>query len=64
VSRRTRVYDDLRGTGRWWPQQYDARVIINDSLRDHNNGMDEETNLGLYQTALKEDDFSRLTAFS
>ncbi|KAF8543573.1 hypothetical protein BDD12DRAFT_915806 [Trichophaea hybrida] len=61
---RTRVYDDLRGTGRWWPQQYDGRVIINDSFRDHQSGMDEETNLELHQTALKGNDFSRLTAFS
>ncbi|CCX06970.1 hypothetical protein FPQ18DRAFT_401273 [Pyronema domesticum] len=60
---RTRIYDTLRGTGSW-PEGWDGRAIINDSFTDHEAGMDLGDNLGRYQRAVKEGDYSRLTAYA
>jgi len=49
---RTDLYDRLRGTS-GWPEGYNARGIINKSLRDSKSGMDFEENRRLYAEALK-----------
>jgi uncharacterized protein (UPF0335 family) len=60
---RTRVYDNLRGTG-FWPDGYGGRAIINESWRDAERGMEEEENKRLYAEALEKEDFKRLTAYA
>jgi nitronate monooxygenase len=60
---RTRVYDNLRGTG-FWPVGYGGRAIINESWRDAERGMEEEENKRLYAEALEKEDFKRLTAYA
>ena len=40
---RTTLYDRLRGTS-GWPEGYNARGVINKSLRDSESGMDFEEN--------------------
>jgi nitronate monooxygenase len=49
---RTTLYDRLRGTS-GWPEGYNARGIINKSLRDSESGVDFEENRRLYDEALK-----------
>ena len=49
---KTKVYDQLRGTI-LWPQRYNGRGIINQSLRDHEAGMPFEDNKKMYDEAMK-----------
>jgi nitronate monooxygenase len=49
---RTTLYDRLRGTN-GWPDGYNARGVINKSLRDSESGMDFEENQRLYAEAMK-----------
>jgi nitronate monooxygenase len=49
---RTTLYDRLRGTS-GWPDGYDARGVINKSLRDSEIGMDFEENQRLYAEAMQ-----------
>jgi nitronate monooxygenase len=49
---RTRVYDRLRGTN-GWPEIYNGRGVLNQSFRDHENGLDEASNKKLYESAME-----------
>ncbi len=49
---RTTLYDTLRGTS-GWPDGYNARGVINKSLRSFEGGMDLEENRRLYAEAMK-----------
>ncbi|KAI5857888.1 hypothetical protein BZA05DRAFT_456552 [Tricharina praecox] len=60
---RTRLYDNLRGTG-FWPAEYGGRAIINESFRDAEKGVAEDKNAELYAQAVTRNDFTRLTAFA
>lgn len=52
TTARTTVYDRLRGT-HGWPETYNGRGILNQSFRDHQNGMNEDENKKLYEEATK-----------
>ncbi|TGZ78337.1 putative oxidoreductase [Ascodesmis nigricans] len=60
---RTRIYDELRGTGDW-PKIFNGRAIINDTYLDQQRGVDEETNRQRFAEAAVKGDFSRVTAFA
>ncbi|KAF8475725.1 putative oxidoreductase, partial [Kalaharituber pfeilii] len=60
---RTRLYDELRGTG-GWPKQYNGRAVVNESYRDEEKGVKREVNRERYERAVEENDFGRLTAFA
>ncbi|KAI5819400.1 hypothetical protein BZA77DRAFT_155406 [Pyronema omphalodes] len=60
---RTRLYDTLRNTMDW-PEGWNGRAIVNDSFRDHQAGMDLKENLERYQKAVRESDYSRMTAYA
>lgn len=68
TTARTGVYDILRGiTG--WPDRYNGRGIINQSLLDSQNGVSIEDNKSLYKAALQKGDHGwgengRLTAYA
>lgn len=55
----TRLYDDLRGP-EIWPEQYDGRVVVNESYFDAEKGVDVETLKEQYQQAFAGGDWSRL----
>lgn len=59
----TRIYDTMRGTG-GWPQEYNGRAVINDTFRAHEGGMSETMNRELYENAVEEGDWARLTMFA
>jgi nitronate monooxygenase len=52
---RTNVYDRLRGT-EGWPDNYNARGVLNHSFWDHEKGMPHEENKRLYEEASKRGD--------
>lgn len=52
---RSHVYDSLRGTVAW-PEQYGGRGVINQSYRDHLDGVDEAENRRLYDEAVIQGD--------
>lgn len=60
---RTRIYDDLRGTG-FWPQSYGGRAIVNRSWEEHVQGRDVGELRDEYDRAVKSGDWSRLTAYA
>ncbi|RPA94004.1 inosine monophosphate dehydrogenase [Choiromyces venosus 120613-1] len=60
---RTRLYDELRGTGDW-PEQYDGRAIVNETFQDHLNGLPKSVNKELYDTAAEAGQWNRLTMFA
>ena len=60
---RTRLYDRLRGTG-GWPGEYNGRVLINDTWKEHVAGVDEETLRGRYEEGVGRGDWGRATAFA
>jgi len=60
---RTRVYDEVRGTG-GWPEIFGGRAIVNKTFEDHENGVPRETIVERYNKAVQEDDFERVTAFA
>ena len=60
---RTRVYDEIRGTG-GWPEIFGGRAIVNKTYEDHENGVPRETAVERYNKAVQEDDFERVTAFA
>jgi nitronate monooxygenase len=49
---RTQLYNHLRGTMNW-PEEYDARGLINASWRDYEAGMSFEQNKELHDSAIK-----------
>jgi nitronate monooxygenase len=49
---RTQLYNHLRGT-MGWPKDFDARGLVNQSWRDHENGLKFEENQKLYKEAMK-----------
>lgn len=59
----TRIYDTMRGTD-GWPQEYNGRAVINDTFRAHEGGMSETMNRELYENAVEEGDWARLTMFA
>ncbi|CUS13246.1 unnamed protein product [Tuber aestivum] len=60
---RTRLYDELRGTGDW-PEQYDGRAIVNDTFRDDVSGLSRLRNKALYDKAVEAEEWERLTTFA
>lgn len=60
---RTRLYDEVRGTG-GWPEIYGGRAIINKTFVEHENGVRQMVLKERYSKAVEEDDFARLTAFA
>ncbi|KAG0638311.1 hypothetical protein HOY80DRAFT_968221 [Tuber brumale] len=60
---RTRLYDELRGTGDW-PEQYDGRLIVNDTFQDDVSGLSKLRNKELYNEAMEADDWNRLTMYA
>ncbi|RPB26126.1 putative oxidoreductase 2-nitropropane dioxygenase family [Terfezia boudieri ATCC MYA-4762] len=60
---RTRVYDEIRGTG-GWPEIFGGRAIANKTYEDHENGVPRETIVERYNKAVQENDFERITAFA
>lgn len=52
ATRRTRLFDNLRGTGDF-PNNYDGRALINQSLLDEDLGVPENEAKEKYTTALK-----------
>ncbi|PUU73108.1 hypothetical protein B9Z19DRAFT_1135832 [Tuber borchii] len=60
---RTRLYDELRGTGDW-PEQYDARAIANDTFQDDVSGLSRLRNKELYDIAVEAEEWGRLTVFA
>ena len=60
---RTRLYDELRGTGDW-PEQYDARAIVNDTFWDDASGLSKLRNKELYDIAVEAEGWERLTVFA
>ena len=68
TTRRTKLYDRLRGTTRW-PDRYNARAVVNRSYDDAQAGMPLEENTQLYDAAMQEGDAGwgvngRLTAYA
>jgi nitronate monooxygenase len=66
-TRRTKVYDNLRGTN--WAESHNARGIVNKSYFDALGGMDEEENRRLYQEEMEKGDAgwgeqARMTAYA
>jgi nitronate monooxygenase len=67
TTRRTKVYDNLRGTN--WAESHNARGIVNRSYFDALEGMDEKENTRLYQEEMKKGDAgwgeqARMTAYA
>lgn len=60
---RTRLYDELRGTGDW-PEQYDARAIANNTFQDDVSGLSRLRNKELYDIAVETEEWGRLTVFA
>lgn len=52
TTARTTVYDHARGT-HGWPENYNARGVLNQSYWDSQKGMSEEENAKLYEEAVK-----------
>jgi nitronate monooxygenase len=52
VTMRSRLFDDLRGTSDF-PSTYDGRALVNQSMRDAAEGVEEEEGKRRYQEALK-----------
>ena len=52
ATRRTRLFDNLRGTGDF-PDEYDGRALINQSMLDDDLGMPESEAKEKYKKALK-----------
>lgn len=68
TTRRTKVYDNLRGTT-GWGETHNARGILNRSYWDHVGGMSEEENKRLYQEEMGKGDEGwgedrRMTAYA
>jgi nitronate monooxygenase len=63
IHGRTRIYDVLRGKGDW-PTTHDGRAIINETLRDLENGVAENELHEKYDIAMKGRDYSRLAVFA
>ncbi|KAH6075660.1 hypothetical protein HBI67_056490 [Parastagonospora nodorum] len=68
TTRRTKVYDNLRGTT-GWGESHNARGILNKSYWDHVGGMSEEENKRLYQEEMGKGDEGwgedrRMTAYA
>jgi nitronate monooxygenase len=67
TTRRTKVYDTLRGTN--WAQSHNARGIVNQSYFDAEKGMSEEENKKLYEQEMQKGDDgwgekARMTAYA
>jgi nitronate monooxygenase len=67
TTRRTKVYDTLRGTN--WAQSHNARGIVNQSYFDAEKGMSEEENRRLYNEEMEKGDDgwgekARMTAYA
>ncbi|PBP25129.1 2-nitropropane dioxygenase [Diplocarpon rosae] len=52
TTARTTVYDKARGT-HGWPEEYNARGVLNQSYWDSQKGLSEEENARLYEEAVK-----------
>lgn len=59
---RTRIFDQLRGSG-YWPPQYNGRAAANSTFTDHERGLSEVENEELYRKAVGDEDWERLTMF-
>lgn len=59
---RSTVFDKYRGSD-FWPAGYDGRGVVNETFREHESGVDEETIHLRYKAAEKVADWDRLTAF-
>lgn len=55
TTKRTKLYDTLRGTLDW-PERYGGRGVLNESFRDAEKGMSVEENRRLYEGALGKGD--------
>ncbi|TVY28600.1 Nitronate monooxygenase [Lachnellula hyalina] len=51
---RTKLWDRLMGN--WWPEEFDGRGVLNDSVWDDEKGLPEEENKKLYGEAAKSAD--------
>lgn len=60
---RTRLFDNLRGKRDWF-EPCDGRAIVNDTLRDFENGVPESELEKKYDVAVKEGDYSRLVVYA
>ena len=60
---RTRIYDMLRGK-KDWISTHDGRAIINETLRDYDNGVAQSSLQRKYDTAVKEGDYTRLVVYA
>jgi len=60
---RTRIFDELRGTGPW-PAEYGGRAVANESWKEYEQGVDMRVLEDRYKKAEEDDDWGRLTAFT
>jgi len=60
---RTRLFDVLRGQGDWIAS-HDGRAIINDTLRDYENGASEKDLQMKHDIAVRENDYNRLVVYA
>ena len=60
---RTRIYDVLRGKGDWI-ETHNGRAIVNDTLRDSENGVSEKELHEKYAEAMKNRDYTRLVVYA
>jgi nitronate monooxygenase len=60
---RTRVFDEVRGTG-FWPAEYGGRGVANESWREYERGVSVRVLEDRYRKAEEDDDWGRLTAFT
>lgn len=60
---RTRVYDVIRGTGDW-PEIYNGRCLVNRTLEEVLDGVEEEKVRERYQKAVEEGDYAWITSFA
>ena len=63
IDCRTRIYDVLRGK-RNWLTTHNGRAIVNETLREYENGVKENELQGKYDIALKEKDYNRLVVYA
>jgi nitronate monooxygenase len=63
IDCRTRIYDLLRGKGNWLIT-HNGRAMVNETLREHENGVKEKELQRKYDIALKENDYNRLVVYA
>ena len=63
IDCRTRIYDVLRGKGNWLTT-HNGRAIVNETLREYDNGVTEKELQGKYDIAMKEKDYNRLVVYA